>query len=340
MPRLRVMRARRAETNQGNPMKIPASMACGLLAATIAGAAYAQSYPAKGVKIVVPLGTGSASDAMTRIAAQKLTELWGQPVVVENQPGANGIPATTSVVKSPPDGYTLMIIATNHVINTSLYSKLPYDAMRDIKPIARMGFTPLLMVAHPSVPAKTVKEFIALAKARPGQLNYGSAGSGSPTHLSGELLQSMTGIKTVHIPYKSVANAQTDVVGGQIEFLFVVPSFAIPQIQAGRLHGLGVASLKRMPQLPDLPTIDEAGVRGFEVLAWIGIAGPGQISDEIVTKVAADMLRVLGMPDVRERINTLGLEISTMPAREFQDYVVKEQAKWAKVVKDSGAKAE
>jgi tripartite-type tricarboxylate transporter receptor subunit TctC len=321
-------------------MKNSIATVCGLILAIMSGTASAQNYPAKGVKIVVPLGTGSASDAMTRIAAQKLNELWAQPVVVENQPGANGIPATAAVVKSPPDGYTLMIIAANHVINTSLFGKLPYDAMRDIKPIARMGFTPLLMVAHPSVPVRNVKEFIALAKSKPGQLNYGSAGNGSPTHLTGELFQSMTGIKTVHIPYKIVANAQTDVVGGQIEFLFVVPSFAIPQIQAGRLRGLGVASLKRMPQMPELPTIDEAGVPGFEVLAWIGIAGPGQISDEVVNKVATDMLRVLGMPDVRDRINTLGLEISTMPPREFQDYVVKEQAKWAKVVRESGAKAD
>lgn len=321
-------------------MKICVSLIVGLMAALAAVAALAQAYPGKAVRIVVPLGTGSASDAMTRIMAQKLNDAWSQPVIVENQPGANGIPATAAVVKSPPDGYTLMIIAANHVINTSLYSKLPYDAMRDIKPIARMGFTPLLMVAHPSVPAKTVKEFIALAKSKPGQLNYGSAGNGSPTHLTGELFQSMTGIKTVHVPYKIVANAQTDVVGGQIEFLFVVPSFAIPQIKAGRLRGLGVASLKRMPQLPELPTIDEAGVRGFEVLAWIGIAGPGNISEEVINKVANDTIRVLGLPDVRERINTLGLEISTMPPRDFQDYVVKEQAKWAKVVKESGAKAE
>jgi tripartite-type tricarboxylate transporter receptor subunit TctC len=321
-------------------MKNLASALLGLTAMLLAGAVLAQAYPARSVRIIVPLGTGSASDAMTRIVAQKLNEVWSQPVVVENQPGANGIPATTTVVKSPPDGYTLMIIAANHVINASLYSKLPYDTLRDIKPIARMGFTPLLLVTHPSLPVKTVKEFIALAKSRPGQLNYGSAGAGSPTHLSGVLLESMTGIKTVHVPYKVVANAQTDVVGGQIEFLFVVPSFAIPQIQAGRLRGLGVASLKRMPQLPNLPTIDEAGVPGFEVLAWIGIAGPGNISDEVVNKVAADALRVLGMQDVRDRINTLGLEISTMPPRDFQEYVVAEQAKWAKVVKASGAKAE
>lgn len=311
-----------------------------LVAAAASLAASAQSYPARSVKIIVPLGTGSASDAMTRIAAQKLNDTWGHPVVVENQPGANGITATTAVVRSPPDGYTLMILAANHVINASLYAKLPYDTLRDVKPIMRMGFTPLLLVTHPSVPAKSVKEFIALAKARPGQLNYGSAGSGSPTHLAGELLQSMTGTKTVHVPYKIVGNAQTDVVGGQIEFLFVVPSFAIPQLQAGRLRALGVASSKRMPQLPDLPTIDESGVKGFEVLAWIGIAGPGNISDEVVNKVAADMTRVLGAADVRDRINTLGLEIATMQPREFQDYVVKEQAKWAKVVKESGAKAE
>jgi tripartite-type tricarboxylate transporter receptor subunit TctC len=308
--------------------------------AALATTAAAQTYPTKAVRIVVPLGTGSASDAMTRIVAQRLAEVWGQPVVVENQPGANGIPATAAVVKSPPDGYTLLIIAANHVINTSLFSKLPYDAMRDIKPIARMGFTPLLLVTHPSLPAKNVKEFIALAKARPNQLNYGSAGNGSPTHLAGVLFQSTTGIKTVHVPYKIVANAQTDVLAGHIEFLFVVPSFAIPHIQSGKLRALGVASLKRMPQLPELPTIDEAGVRGFEVLAWIGIAGPGRIPDALVDRIADDTLRVLGQAEVRERIYTLGLEISTMPPREFQDYVVKEQVKWAQVVKESGAKAD
>ncbi len=321
-------------------MKLFAWAALATVAMTGVSQALAQSYPQRAVRIVVPLGTGSASDAMTRIVAQKLTETWSQPVVVENQPGANGIPATAGVVKSAPDGHTLMIIAANHVINASLVSKLPYDTLRDIKPIARMGFTPLLLVTHPSLPARNVKEFIALAKAKPGQLNYGSAGNGSPTHLAGELLQSMTGIKTVHVPYKAVANAQTDVVGGQIEFLFVVPSFAIPQLQAGRLRGLGVASLKRMPQLPDLPTIDEAGVSGYEVLAWIGIAGPGAISDEVVNRVSADVLKVLGLPDVRDRINAIGLIISPMQPREFQDYVVSEQGKWAKVVKDSGAKAE
>jgi tripartite-type tricarboxylate transporter receptor subunit TctC len=326
--------------SKGNPMKCLISIVGGVLLAATGGTGLAQGYPAKSVKIVVPLGTGSASDAMTRIAAQKLSDVWAQPIVVDNQPGANGITATAAVVKAPPDGYNLMIIAANHVINTSLYSKLPFDAMRDIKPIARMGFTPLLLVVHPSLPVKNVKEFIALAKSQPGKLNYGSAGSGSPTHLTGVLMESMTGMKTVHIPYKSVSNAQADVVGGQIEFLFVVPSFAIPQIQAGRLRGLGVASLKRMPQMPNLPTIDEAGVPGFEVLAWIGIAGPGQIADEIVNKVSTDMLRVLGMPDVRERISSLGLEIAPMPPHEFQEYVVREQAKWAKVVKESGAKAD
>ena len=297
-----------------------------------------QAYPAKPVKIVVPLGTGSASDTMTRIVAQKLGELWGQTVLVENQPGANGITATAAVVRSPADGYTLLSVAANHVINASVYAKLPYDTLRDVKPIVRMGFTPLLLVVHPSLPAKTLKEFIALAKAQPGKLNYGSAGNGSPTHLSGELLKTMAGIDIVHVPYKAVGQAQTDVVGGQLEFLFVVPSFAIPQVQAGRLRALGVASLQRMPQLPQLPTIDEAGVKGFEVLAWIGLLAPANTPEDVVSKIAADTLRVLAMPDVRDRITGLGLEVSPMPTREFQDYVVKEQAKWATVVKAAGVK--
>ena len=299
-----------------------------------------QAYPARPVKIVVPLGTGSASDTMTRIVAQKLSELWGQTVLVENQPGANGITATTTVVRSPADGYTLLAVAANHVINASVYAKLPYDTLRDVKPVVRMGFTPLLLVVHPSLPAKTLKEFIALAKAQPGKLNYGSAGNGSPTHLSGELLKTMAGINIVHVPYKAVGQAQSDVMGGQIEFLFVVPSFAIPQVEAGRLRALGVASLKRMPQLPQLPTLDEAGVKGFEVLAWIGLLAPANTPDDVVSKVAADTLKVLAMPDVRDRISGLGLEVSPMPTREFQDYVVKEQAKWAQVVKAAGVKLE
>jgi tripartite-type tricarboxylate transporter receptor subunit TctC len=319
--------------------RIGAAVAGGVLAMG-AGWAHAQAYPSKPVKIVVPLGTGSASDTMTRIVAQKLGEQGGQTVVVENQPGANGITATTTVVRSPADGYTLLVIAANHVINASLYAKLPYDTLRDVKPVVRMGFTPLLLVVHPSLPVKTVKEFIALARAQPGKLNYGSAGNGSPTHLSGELLKSMAGIDIVHVPYKAVGQAQTDVVGGQLEFLFVVPSFAIPQIEAGRLRALGVASLKRLPQAPQVPTIDESGVKGFEVLAWIGLGAPGHTPDDVVGKVAAETLKVLAMPDVRDRITGLGLEVSPMPTREFQEYVVKEQAKWAKVVKDAGVKLE
>ncbi len=321
-------------------MKTMTRLFAAIFALILPAAVAAQAFPSKPVRIIVPLGTGSASDTMTRIVAQKLSETWSHPVLVENQPGANGIVATTGVVKAAPDGHTLLVIAANHVINQSLYAKLPYDGMRDIKPIARMGFTPLLFVIHPSLPAKNIKEFIALAKARPNQLHYGSAGSGSATHLSGVLFEGMTGTKLVHVPYKAVNNAQTDVVAGHIEFLFVVPSFAIPHVEAGRLRALGVASLKRMPQMPDLPTIDEAGVRGFEVLAWIGLAAPAKIPDELVNKIAADTLRVLGQSDVRERIAKVGLEVSTMPPAEFQDYVAKEQVKWAKVVKASGAKAD
>ena len=300
--------------------------------------ALAQSVPAGGTRIIVPLSTGSASDTMTRVVAEKLAEAWGKPVVVENQPGANGIPATAAVVKATPDGSTLITLATNHVINASLYRSLPYDTLRDITPIVRIGFTPLVLCVTPSLPAKSIKEFMALAKSRPGQINYGSAGNGSTTHLAGEMLKSMAGIDIKHVPYKAVSQAQTDLVGGHIEAMFVVPSVAIQQVRAGRLRAIGVGSLKRLPQLPEVPTIDEDGIAGYEALAWIGLAGPAQMPPDLVNRISTQVLKILADPAVRDRITKVGLEVAEMPAQQFAEYMATEQQKWAKVVKDSGAR--
>jgi tripartite-type tricarboxylate transporter receptor subunit TctC len=305
-----------------------------------ASPASSQPYPSRPVKVIVPLSTGSASDTLTRIVGQKLNDLWGTTVVVENQPGANGIPATIALVRSAPDGYTLLTMAANHVINASLYEKLPFDTLRDVRPIVRIGFTPLILCVHPSVAAANMQELIALAKAKPGTLNFGSAGSGSPTHLAGEMLKTMAGINIQHVPYKAISQAQTDLMSGQLQLMLIVPSFAMQHMAAGRLRALGVGSLKRMPQLPQLPTIDESGIPGYEALPWIGLAGPAGLPDEIVNKISTDVLKVLAMPDVQERVAKVGLVLDGMPASQFSAYVVREQAKWGKTVKDSGARAD
>ena len=311
--------------------------AAALLACSWHGA-HAQAYPAKPVRIIVPYGTGSATDALARLIAQKMSDSVGQQVVVDNQPGANGIPASAAVAKAPPDGYTLIMIAANHVVNASLYSKLPYDTLKDFKPVLRVAFAPFILTVHPSLPANNLRELIALAKSRPGELNYASPSNGSPAHLATELLKTQTGVNMTHIPYKAAAQAQADVIGGQVPVMFIVAAAAIPQIKGGRLRALGVTTLERLPQIPEVPTIDEAGIRGFEVISWIGFAGPAGLPADIVSKLGGEFTRIAQQPENTERIKGLGLEISLMQAEPFAIYMAKEQARWAEVVKRAGAR--
>jgi len=312
--------------------------AIGALLAAYALQAAAQSYPAKPVRIIVPYGTGSATDALARLIAQKMSDSVGQQVVVDNQPGANGIPASAAVAKAPPDGYTLIMIAANHVVNASLYSKLPYDTLKDFKPVLRVAFAPFILTVHPSLPANNLRELIALAKSRPGELNYASPSNGSPAHLATELLKAQTGVNMTHIPYKAAAQAQADVIGGQVPVMFIVAAAAIPQIKAGRLRALGVTTLERLAQIPEVPTIDEAGIKGFEVISWIGFAGPAGLLPDIVSKLGGEFTRIVQQPENTERIKGLGLEISLMQAEPFAAYMAKEQARWAEVVKRAGAR--
>ncbi len=298
----------------------------------------AQAYPAKPVRIIVPYGTGSATDALARLIAQKMSDSVGQQVVVDNQPGANGIPASAAVAKAAPDGYTLIMIAANHVVNASLYSKLPYDTLKDFKPVLRVAFAPFILTVHPSLPANNLRELIALAKSRPGELNYASPSNGSPAHLATELLKAQTGVNMTHIPYKAAAQAQADVIGGQVPVMFIVAAAAIPQIKAGRLRALGVTTLERLAQIPEIPTIDEAGIKGFEVISWIGFAGPAGLPADIVSKLGGEFTRIVQQPENTERIKGLGLEISLMQAEPFAAYMAKEQARWAEVVKRAGAR--
>ncbi len=297
----------------------------------------AQTYPAKPVRVIVPYGTGSATDALARLIAQKLSDRVGQQVVVDNQPGANGIPASATLAKASPDGYTLIMIAANHVVNASLYSKLPYDTLKDFKPVLRVAFAPFILTVNPSLPVKNLSGLIALARRRPGELNYASPSNGSPAHLATELLKAQTGINMTHIPYKAAAQAQADVIGGQVPVMFIVAAAAIPQIQAGRLRALGVTTLERLPQIPEVPTISETGIKGYEVISWIGFAGPAGLPADIVAKLSTEITRIVQQHDNAERIKGLGLEISLMPAEPFAAYMAKEQARWGEVVKRAGA---
>ena len=310
----------------------------GVVLASLTCVAAAQLYPAKAVRVIVPYGTGSATDALARLIAQKMSDSVGQQVVVDNQPGANGIPASAAVAKAPPDGYTLIMIAANHVVNASLYSKLPYDTLKDFKPVLRVAFAPFILTVHPSLPVKNLAEFIALAKSRPGQLNYASPSNGSPAHLATELLKAQTGINLTHIPYKAAAQAQADVIGGQVPVMFIVAAAAIPQIKAGRLRALGVTTLERLPQIAEVPTLDEAGIKGFEVVSWIGFAGPAGLPPDIVARLSGEFTRIVGEPETAARIKGLGLEISLMPAEPFAAYMAKEQARWGEVVRRAGAR--
>ena len=313
--------------------------AAALLACAWHGA-QAQAYPAKPVRIIVPYGTGSATDALARLIAQKMSDSVGQQVVVDNQPGANGIPASAAVAKAPPDGYTLIMIAANHVVNASLYSKLPYDTLKDFKPVLRVAFAPFILTIHPSLPANNLRELLVLAKSRPGELNYASPSNGSPAHLATELLKTQTGVNMTHIPYKAAAQAQADVIGGQVPVMFIVAAAAIPQIKAGRLRALGVTTLERLVQIPEVPTIDEAGIKGFEVISWIGFAGPAGLPADIVSKLGGEFTRIVQQPENTERIKGLGLEISLMQAEPFAAYMAKEQARWSEVVKRAGARVD
>lgn len=303
-----------------------------------ASTAFAQAYPTRPVRIIVPLSTGSASDALARTVANKLSETWGQQVVVENMPGANGIIGGQAVAKAAPDGYTMLLVASNHVINASLYKSLPYDPIKSFTPIAQVAIVPVVLAIHPSLPAKNVKEFLALAKARPGELAFGTPGSGSPTHLAMELLKTMAGVDLVHVPYKAVSQAQSDLLGGQIASMFIVPHVGVAQAKAGRLRLLGISSLQRVSMAPDVPTLDEAGLKGYEVVPWITIFGPAGMPADIVSKISGDAIKTVSTPEMRERIATMGIEVSVKGSQELRDFLPKDSNKWGELVRRSGAK--
>ena len=300
---------------------------------------FAQNFPAKPIRIVVGFAAGGPTDVSGRLLSQKLTEKWGQPVVVEPRTGAGGNIAAEFVAKSAPDGYTLLLPAFAHAVNPSLYANLPFDTEKDFVPVALLTTSANLFAVHPSVPVRNLRELIALAKAKPGQLTYGSAGVASASHLAGELLNSMAGIKITHIPYKGAAPASVDLVGGHISAAFPSISLAAAHAKAGRLRLLGIASLKRAESLPEVPTIAEAGVPGFEVLSWYGLLAPAGTPAEIITRLNQEVTRGLNEPDSVDRIRAIGAEPMKSTPAEFGTFLKKEIAKWAKVIRAANVRA-
>jgi tripartite-type tricarboxylate transporter receptor subunit TctC len=305
-----------------------------------AGAA-AQGYPSKPIRIVVAFAPGGGNDILSRVLAQKLTEAWGQQVLVENRPGASGILGTSAVANAEPDGHTLLMgFDGTLVINPLIFSKLPYDTFRDFAPITKVTDAPLIIVAHPNTPANSVGELISLAKARPGELNFASPGTGTTPHMAGELFKSLTNINIVHVSYKGGGQAVVDVLSGQVPLFFV----AIPTVQAyvkqGRLKAIAVTTARRSSTLPDVPTVAESGVPGFNVAAWFGLAAPKSTPRPVVVRLQTEVARILTLADVKERLATLGLEPVGNTPEEFTAQIKADMETWSKVVATAGIKAD
>lgn len=307
----------------------------------VGAGAHAQSFPVKPVRIVIAFAAGGPGDTAGRLIAPKLAELWGQQVIIDNRGGANSIVGSEIVARSAPDGYTLLIVSAGFAINVSMYSKLPYDTLKDFTPITPITAGPSVLVVHPSVPVRDLKSLIALAKSRPGQMVYASSGAGAPgSHLGMELLKTMAGIDVVHVPYKSMAPGLTDLLGGQVHMAIPTINVTLPHIRAGRLRAMGVTALTRSPAAPDIPTIAEQGLAGYEANNFYGIFAPGGLGADIANKIAADVAKVVNMPEMQTRVAALGMEPRASTPVEFQAYVRSEITKWAKVVKASGARKE
>lgn len=307
----------------------------------IATAGWAQDFPKKPVRVVAPFSPGGATDTLARLVGNKLTERWGQNAMIDNRVGASGHIGADYVAKSASDGYTLLVAGTPHVIGVSLFKKLTYDMAKDLVPINRFATYPSAIVVHPSLPVKSVTQLIALAKAHPGELNFGSAGSGSPNHLAMELFKSMAKVKMVHIPYKGGSGQMVgDLLAGQIQLASIGLPPAMPFVKVGRLRVLAVTGSKRSPLLPEEPTVSEAGLPGFEVTSWYGMFAPAGLQNDILKKLNQDIAAVLATPDLVKRLASLGATPAPLSPEDFRTFVHDEIAKWAKVVKESGAKVD
>ena len=320
-------------------MKLSRQTMAGLVLASFCGAAAAQNYPAKTVRMVVGYPPGGPTDVLARIVSQKLTQTWGQQVIVDNRPGASGMIGAEFTARAAPDGYTLLMVPVTYAVTPSLFAKMTYDVEKDLSPVAQVAAAPFILVVHPTLPVKTVKDLIALDRRSPGQINFASASTGGMPHLAGELFNSMTGTKLVHIPYKGAAPATTDLLSGQVTLMFNNMLSAMPQVKAGRLRAVAVTSSKRSAAAPELPTIAET-VPGYEARGWYGAFAPAATSKELIGRLNAEINRIMKMPDVTQRLAGDGVEAVGTTPEQFGAYLKQEVAKWGKVVKASGAKAD
>ena len=304
------------------------------------GVAPAQDYPAKPVKIIVPFAAGGPADVYARFLAQRLGESMGQPFVVEDRPGAGSIIGTEAVAKSAPDGYTLLVMSNTHTVNESLVPNKPYALQRDFTPVAPINYSDLVLVVHPSVPAATLAELIKLAKAQPGKLHYASSGTGTPYHMAGELFKSMAGVDIVHVPFKGSSGARTDVIGGQVQMMFDAVTTMAEQAKAGKVRALGTTGKTRSTVLPDVPTMNEAGVPGYEAVIWIGIIAPKGTPPAIVNRLNAEITKIQSRPEVRTEWEKQGATPMIMTPDAFARFIADDIVKWERIVKISGAKPE
>ncbi len=303
------------------------------------GIASAQGYPSKTVRLIVPFAAGGSTDIMGRLVAQKLSALWGQQVVVDNRPGGSTVIGTDIVAKSAPDGHTLLVTPAPFTIVPSLLKKLPYDPAKDFEPITLINTTPLVVIVHPGVPAKNIKELIVLAKARPGVLNFGSSGSGGSNHLAGELFNAMANVKITHVPYKGNGPAMTDLLGGHIDMAYNGLTSALQHIKTGKLRALAVTSLRRTAALPDMPTLDEQGLKGFQAVAWNGLTGPAGTPKAAIERTAGDVARLMKSPELAEYLKREGSDPVGSTTAEYREFLTGEIAKWKKVIERAGIKS-
>jgi tripartite-type tricarboxylate transporter receptor subunit TctC len=318
-----------------NPLKIRSFAAVLACLALATGLAQAQSYPAKPITFVVPFAAGSATDNLARVLSEQVSTSWKQPVVIDNKPGASGFIAAQQVANAKPDGYTVFITAnTTHASNSALFKQLPYDPVKDYEPISVLGTVPLAMVIHPSIPAKTVKELIAYGKANPGKLSFGSGSTSS--RMAGEMFKSMAGIDMVNIQYKSNPQAVTDLLGGQIQLVIADAVTTMPHAKAGKIRAIAISTAKRSPIAPELPTVAESGLPGYEMIGWFAAYVPAKTPKDIVTKLNKELVRILSTPEAKARLAAVGIETMTSTPEGLAEFQRVETAKWAKLVKAAG----
>ena len=310
-----------------------------LAAMAMLSPAFGQTYPSGPIRIVVPFPPGGGTDILSRQLAQKLNEAWNVPVLVDNRGGANGTIGAALVAKAPPDGQMLLVVPSGFAVNPSIYKNLQYDSTRDLAPISQLAASPLILSVHPSFPPRTVKELVDFLRARPDQIHYGSSGNGSPPHIATELFKLMTGTRMLHIPYKGAGPAAVDLLGGQIPLYFMNALSVVPHIRAGRVRALGATSSRRFQSVADIPTIAEAGVPGYEMTNWYGMLAPGGTPRPVLTKVQAEVARILNLPELRERLSKEGAEVVASTPEQFASFLRNEMDKTAKIVKASGMTA-